>query len=266
MALKIARLSGISAKDFHKYFWKPEKPVVLTDAITHWPALQKWSLDYFEKQIGAEVLRCAEYRRQKDSWNPQEVVRQNQQLKRVPFSEFAKNIKSQEERFYYQNVQPLRSTQTQLRKDIDAFSFIKRTRFERFLGKLLRVADPLWSISTPGTVTPIHYDGFHTFAAQITGKKIWKIYSPHEWRNLSLPSKFVGYRWVSPVQPETNARYTEIELSKGELLFVPRLWPHHVATIELSFLLNFWMPVWLDALRIENIMGILPSIGDASLF
>ena len=37
-----------------------------------------------------------------------------------------------------------------------------------------------------------------------------------------------------------NAKYIEVELKEGEMLFIPKLWWHHVRTLENSIALNFW--------------------------
>jgi hypothetical protein len=37
-----------------------------------------------------------------------------------------------------------------------------------------------------------------------------------------------------------NAKYIEVELKVGEMLFIPKLWWHHVRTLENSIAVNFW--------------------------
>lgn len=37
-----------------------------------------------------------------------------------------------------------------------------------------------------------------------------------------------------------HAKYLEIELVRGEMLFIPKLWWHHVRTVENSIAVNFW--------------------------
>ena len=37
-----------------------------------------------------------------------------------------------------------------------------------------------------------------------------------------------------------HAQYIEVELQVGEMLFIPKLWWHHVRTLENSIAVNFW--------------------------
>lgn len=38
----------------------------------------------------------------------------------------------------------------------------------------------------------------------------------------------------------SQAKFLEIILKEGEMLFIPKLWWHHVRTVENSIAVNFW--------------------------
>lgn len=48
----IPRVSNITKDDFIKNYFKPQKPVVLEQAIADWPAFSKWNLEYMKKVAG----------------------------------------------------------------------------------------------------------------------------------------------------------------------------------------------------------------------
>ena len=45
-----------SAAAFEADFVRPSRPVILRGAIADWPALTKWSLDYFKREFGNRQL------------------------------------------------------------------------------------------------------------------------------------------------------------------------------------------------------------------
>lgn len=50
---EVERVKEISAKDFQKYYVKPQKPVVIEKITQDWPAFEKWNFEYI-KQIAGE--------------------------------------------------------------------------------------------------------------------------------------------------------------------------------------------------------------------
>ena len=57
----VPRLSarGHTALEFQQQFVARNKPVVLTDAVEHWPALKLWSANYLTQRVGdVKVLPC----------------------------------------------------------------------------------------------------------------------------------------------------------------------------------------------------------------
>ena len=49
---QIDRVKRISKEDFLKRYFKPQKPVIIEQAIEDWPAIDKWSLDYMAEVAG----------------------------------------------------------------------------------------------------------------------------------------------------------------------------------------------------------------------
>jgi len=53
----IERSSGIGYREFYQSYTKASRPIIMTDAIKNWPAIEKWSLDYFRSHAGQQTVR-----------------------------------------------------------------------------------------------------------------------------------------------------------------------------------------------------------------
>lgn len=52
----IDRVCGLSKKDFLQQYFKPQKPVILEDAISNWPAYEQWNFDYIRRVAGNKTV------------------------------------------------------------------------------------------------------------------------------------------------------------------------------------------------------------------
>ncbi len=52
----VPRVKTITKEDFIKHYFKPQKPVVIEHSIDHWPAYNKWSLDYIKSIAGDKIV------------------------------------------------------------------------------------------------------------------------------------------------------------------------------------------------------------------
>ena len=90
-------------------------------------------------------------------------------------------------------------------------------------------------------------DGLH---AMILGKKVFKLFDPYTNEKCFRRKRIWGKFHQSVVDidnpdlekhPEfKDAKILEIELNPGEMLFIPKLWWHHVTTTEPAIAINFW--------------------------
>lgn len=53
---QIERVATITKNDFLKYYFKPQKPVVIERFIEDWPAFTKWNLSYMKKVAGDKIV------------------------------------------------------------------------------------------------------------------------------------------------------------------------------------------------------------------
>ena len=52
----VPRVKSITKEDFLKFYFKPQKPVVIESLIDDWPAYSKWNLDYMKEVAGEKIV------------------------------------------------------------------------------------------------------------------------------------------------------------------------------------------------------------------
>ncbi|MFX0556329.1 cupin-like domain-containing protein [Maribacter sp. CXY002] len=69
--VEIPRVDTITKEDFLENYFKPQKPVVIGNAITDWPAFSKWNLDYMKSVAGNKIVPLYDDRpvQHKDGFN-----------------------------------------------------------------------------------------------------------------------------------------------------------------------------------------------------
>ncbi|CBJ29518.1 conserved unknown protein [Ectocarpus siliculosus] len=110
------------------------------------------------------------------------------------------------------------------------------------------VATNAW-FGPAGTVSPLHNDPFHNLLAQVVGTKRVLLVD----RKLSAavyprPGLMSNTSEVDAANPDLSKypRFKEImplmecELRKGEVLYIPPLFWHHIESLETSFSVSFW--------------------------
>ncbi len=52
----IDRVSNLSKKRFIEEYYKPQRPVIIQDAIAQWPAYERWNFEYIRKVAGHKTV------------------------------------------------------------------------------------------------------------------------------------------------------------------------------------------------------------------
>jgi hypothetical protein len=226
----IERRAAPSRDDFAD-FVRRGRPVVLTGLLDGWKA-RAWSLETIDRAFGAcsamklgtrdGVLDVDE--RQTAEFRP---IRVSEQIAAMRRGDCAS----------YLSV-PLDRMPPSFHQGISTLPYCEGARHLR--GRF-------W-LGPAGTVTPLHHDLPHNLSAQLFGRKRWLLYPPTESVYRCAPwSRAPNFARVDPERPDVarfprfaSARPLGCVLSPGEVLFIPRLWWHHVRSLDDNAAINFW--------------------------
>ena len=215
---------------------------MLTDALSGWPAVGKWTPEYFKAKFAtAEVEIVVGRARDPDGDRNFERYRQTTSM-----AEYVDRVtragESNDLYMIARNQNMLRPELAPLFDDIiwdDAL-------FDR---ERLDGGSTLW-FGPAGTVTPLHHDSTNILFCQIYGRKRVTLISPWETELLHQARGFYSHLDLEHSSADATleqmgvARH-QVELQPGEALFIPAGWWHHVKALDISItfsLLNFQRP------------------------
>jgi len=257
----IERCHGLTQETFRQQFLTGlGKPVILTDAISSWPALTRWSFEMFKMRYGS------------DSVTPRTWLGPGGMkfLKLMKLSEFIDYMDASEgpspglwieEKTLHPSAGPGGASKyplylawnvfvrhPELLDDVDL-----QPEFVEDLSPLLPKA--IRKVLNEGTkyfiagimIGPknsqigLHYDFLdsHAYLAQIIGKKRCLLFSPADSAALYQGKVNVDDPDFERFPLLQNATAYECVLEPGELLFIPYRWWHHAVGLEKSITVNY---------------------------
>jgi hypothetical protein len=245
---KVGRIEDLAPAAFFKKYVQGNRPVVISGVMESWPARSRWSWDYLADVAGGcsgEVIVS------KNGLYPDYVTQPSPMAKvEMPFADFLRRalpaageeplppILGPGETYYLYGKSYLLDAVPALRDDL---------RTPACLAGIPEPFQRLW-ISTPGCVTPLHYDLSNGFLCQVRGtKQVW-LFDPAQidclyprgkqfpgLDNLERQSQVDIQHPDFEAFPELRrAAALECTLREGDTLFIPSNWWHEVETLELS--------------------------------
>ncbi|ACM29251.1 cupin-like domain-containing protein [Rhizobium rhizogenes] len=226
---EISRIEGLPPDEFLLKFYAANRPVILTDIASKWPAVEKWSLEFLSETYGEEPIvyqngRSADDHR--DSFVDHTV--------KGTLGDYIKLI---------QNVPAGVNPPYLIAHDrlLDRASFKPLLNDVVFDDRYLSAHDShgrvfFW-LGPALSSTPMHRDLGNVYMAQIAGRKLIRMvpskeiqfiyneigyHSEADFDNLAL-DKFPLLR---------NAHIMEFTLHPGEFLFIPVGWWHFVKSLD----------------------------------
>lgn len=223
----VERVAGLTHEQFVTRYVMPRRPVIIQDAISHWPAMQKWTPDFWLKTYGDRLVEI-----DGREYFLRDVIRLA--LASTPAAPAP----------YYRNVR-LRLDYPELMPDVSPDPTVAAPNWFHS-----RIFFPIRNrivgggghyelfIGGAGRSFPfLHYDapGAHTYIYQISGRKRFILFAPDD--GDYLYPKPAGAFSVSQVTDLENpdlekfprfARATRIEceINSGDTLFMPCGWWH----------------------------------------
>lgn len=235
----IAKRSQLSAAEFFEEYAMKHRPVVITDALQGWTALNKWTPDFFAQQYGKRKIQLR---------NGTELTIGDLIAKVLQSTEQAPAP-------YWTNA-PMLEHFPELLADINAQLpyFAPNWGARRFLHKGMQSTLNRGSMieiyigGSGGAFPVVHWDGMssHAFLMQIYGRKRYYTWPPEDSEylypqteppNLS-PIRNVDHPDLEKYPLFAKARLTTFVLEPGEMLFVPSRWWHTAKMLSPSITLS----------------------------
>lgn len=231
-ASAIFRKENISSDEFLDEHYAPGRPVILGNAIGHWPSLTRWTPEYLAARLGDRQVEVqagrnsgGNYERQKDAF------RQS-----MPFSRFINEIR-----------QPGAANDLYMTAYNSASNAAAIEPLHADLGNIDAALDGeasgargmLW-IGGEGTFTPLHHDLTNNLLVQIRGRKRIVMVPPSQYGKLynddHVFSRLVDITDVdeSNYPLAHDVQTYEIVLAQGDALFIPIGWWHQVTALDFS--------------------------------
>ncbi|WP_394836376.1 cupin-like domain-containing protein [Pendulispora rubella] len=240
----IVRRSGLSREEFDREYREPNLPVVMTDALTDWPALGKWTLPWFEQQHGNQPV-TVDVSVAGESYFDR--LHRGENLSReTTLGELIREIRNEPACQYYLAESAFLDSVPELFADIPTPRYHPpgRALTRRF-----------W-LGPANTVSGFHQDSAGQLAptcilfAQIYGRKRVVLASPDQ-SHLMYPARASRVAASSLVDLDAldderfplfrEARLEETIVGPGDMLFIPERYWHYLRSLEPSISLsNDW--------------------------
>jgi len=217
----IPRVSNITKDNFIENYFKPQKPVVLEQAIADWPAFTKWNLDYMKEVAGDINVPLYDNRpvQHKDGFNEPHA--------KMKMAEYVDLLKKEPTKY--------RIFLWNILKEVPALQ--QDYRFPDFGLKLLKGL-PMLFFGGRDSYTFMHYDIdlANIFHFHFDGEKEVVLFPQSETKNLyKVPHSLITHESIDFSNPNyekwpalRNAKGFKTTLKHGEVLYMPEGFWHYM--------------------------------------
>jgi hypothetical protein len=230
----IERRAGLGSDEFLERYYAANRPVILTDEMSGWPALKKWTPEYLKQKVGAKIIEFQGERSTSERFEIDKVAHRRE----MPFDRFIDLISRPG------SGNDAYLTAANSARNADAISMLHPDLglADKFLSRNAEQPNGMMWIGPAGTLTPLHHDLTNNLIGQVVGRK----------RLLVLPASEVGklynhlhvFSEISDLEDPAvtlarfprleHARFTEVTLMPGEMIFMPLAWWHQVRALDFS--------------------------------
>jgi len=233
---EIEKINMPSDEEFYEKYWRANRPVVVKDLASSWPALNRWTFEYLKDNYPDEIIEV-QTKRNLDKEFELNSIAHKEKISLKEFINKIDELSPTNDLYMTANNHVLRDTKLgRLLTDTG--------KIPGFVNQITNNGmSHLW-VGPAGTVTPLHHDENILFHTQIVGRKKWKLISPFDTPNL------YNHRAVfSPVDLEDidykkypnmrDVNIMEVIVEPGETIFLPLGWWHGVISLDKSISISF---------------------------
>ena len=216
-------------------------PLIIDDVVSEWEAMTKWTPQYLKEACGSHEVSCFIAHEANATF-----LQQTNATKTLPFSSFVDvvfNNTMSDDHQCYLRVGSEHPVFQALSSDFIIPEFIEGYNAP---------ATGIW-MGEQGNVTPFHHDWWHSFLAQVRGKKHFTLVSflegetlqtnwPPEARYDLKPAPVIDGTGSSSYTQQLTTCYEGI-LEPGQMLYIPPYWYHQVKTLDNG---NISLPIRFD--------------------
>jgi ribosomal protein L16 Arg81 hydroxylase len=222
----IERRSKLEPDAFFEEYYLKNRPVIITDMLDDWPAVQSWDLDYLEKKLGDKTVEIQFGRKSNKNYEAEHT----RHVKTIKLSEYFEliNRHSPTNDFYLtaRNSFALGDMLEGLWDDLGQLPYLDGKKGYAWIGPA-------------GTITPMHYDHTNNFMIQLVGRKKIFLVPPYDVGNLYNEQYVYSPVEMSAIDYDAyplvkNANIMELVLQPKEILFLPVGWWHEVVSLDIS--------------------------------
>eukprot|EP01117_Protostelium_nocturnum_P017055 TRINITY_DN6878_c0_g1_i1.p1 TRINITY_DN6878_c0_g1~~TRINITY_DN6878_c0_g1_i1.p1 ORF type:complete len:329 (-),score=125.44 TRINITY_DN6878_c0_g1_i1:14-1000(-) len=253
----VERIEVPSPLEFYRNYVAQNKPVIIINAINHWPALSKWNTAYLKSMMGNEMVTVDVTPNGLGDSVLNDTFFVKPEERKMTFSQFLEHHerrREKEEEIYYVQHQNgnFQSEFQNLSKDIDS----ELSWASEAFGSSPDVVN-FW-MGEDRSISSLHKDHYENIYAVVTGQKHFTLLPPIDLRYLYedqfIDSRFEQrengswlvkeehpqnkVRWI-PVDPDNadpikyplfkHANPIHCTVKAGEVLYLPSLYYHKVA-------------------------------------
>jgi len=239
----VPRVSRLTEPDFVVNYDKPNRPCIITDVVTTWPAFQLWQADSLALRFPDMMVKISQLT----------PVRTRVKMTMMEYLTYMRRTKDPKPLYAFDSKVITRVPI--LRSEFKIPKYFRQDYFS-----ILGTKRPMyrWLVIGPAhTGTSFHTDpnGTSAWNALIQGHKRWAIYPPHHTppglKSVLLDenkvpqdySAFSPLRWYYEIYPYLKPHEKPIEFVQGpgEMVFIPSGWWHQVINLDetVSYTQNF---------------------------
>jgi hypothetical protein len=220
---------------FFENYYFANRPVLIRGLMQDWPALNRWTPEYFSDRFGDETIEVTADRER----DPKFEDRFPDHRRRMTMRHFVDTVTTTPGNDLYLvakngllNIEPFVS----LRREV--------SYPEGFLTSGPDADPPRIWIGGAGTITPLHHDASNIFFGQVYGRKLVRLIPPSEIQNLyndrtcfsDIDLDAIDYARFPQFRPVT---VIQVIVHPGEFLLLPLGWWHQVRSLDTSISLSF---------------------------